>query len=60
MLEEIRKGRQCYIVCPLIDESESETMSDVKSVNVSVEELIEYFKDYLNIEYPILVMKLKK
>ena len=60
MLEEIRKGRQCYIVCPLIDESESETMSDVKSVNVSVEELIEYFKDYPEVKISNITGKMKQ
>ena len=45
MLSEIRNGHQCYVVCPLIDESESETMSDVQSVSSVAESIKEYFKD---------------
>ena len=45
MLEEIKKGHQCYVVCPLIDESEAETMSDVQSVSVVANNIKEYFKD---------------
>lgn len=33
MIEEIKNGRQCYIVCPLIEESESEVMQGVLSVD---------------------------
>ena len=30
--EAVKRGEQAYIVCPLIEENDSETMSDVKSV----------------------------
>ena len=33
MKEEIKKGRQCYVVCPLIEESDSEKMKGVLSVD---------------------------
>ncbi len=45
MLEEIKKGHQCYVVCPLIEDSESETMSDVKSVSRVAQDIKDYFKD---------------
>lgn len=59
MLKEIRAGRQCYIVCPLIDESESETMSEIKSVNVVAQELIDYFKDYPEVKISNITGKMK-
>ncbi|HSX49040.1 MAG TPA: ATP-dependent DNA helicase RecG [Candidatus Saccharimonadales bacterium] len=39
---------QAYVVCPLIDESETETMTDVRAVSKEYEELKKRFKD-LNI-----------
>ena len=44
MLEEIKKGRQCYVVCPLIEESDSERMTDVQSTEEEVREIMDYFK----------------
>jgi ATP-dependent DNA helicase RecG len=43
---EVSKGRQVYIVMPLIEESESETMASVKAATVEAERLQnEVFKD---------------
>jgi ATP-dependent DNA helicase RecG len=42
--EEINKGRQAYIVCPLIEESESEAFKKVLSVNKVYEEINKKFK----------------
>lgn len=45
MLNEIKNGHQCYVVCPLIEDSESEAMSEVKSVTSVADSIKEYFKD---------------
>lgn len=45
MLNEIKNGHQCYVVCPLIEDSESETMSEVKSVTSVADSIKEYFKN---------------
>ncbi len=37
---------QVFIVCPLIEDSESETMTDVRSVKQEFEKLKKIFKDY--------------
>lgn len=37
--EAVKRGEQAYIVCPLIEENESETMSDVKSVEQVYQEI---------------------
>lgn len=60
MLNEIRAGRQCYIVCPLIDESESEKMSDVKSVTEEENNLREYFKEYPEVKISAISGKMKQ
>lgn len=42
--KEVNKGRQCYIVCPLVEESEK---LDIKSATEMIEELqSSYFKEY--------------
>ena len=40
---EFDKGRQAYVICPLISESKSEVMMDVKSVTEEYERLKELF-----------------
>ena len=60
MLNEIRAGRQCYVVCPLIEESEAETMAEIKSVNVSAQELIDYFKDYPEVKVSNISGRMKQ
>ena len=42
--EEINKGHQAYVICPLIEDSSSERMSEVKSVTSTYNELVKYFK----------------
>ena len=46
LIEEVRKGRQGYIVCPLIEESESETLKDVISVEKTRDLVTAYFKKH--------------
>jgi ATP-dependent DNA helicase RecG len=42
--EEIKKGHQAYVICPLIEDSESEKMIEVNSVEETYTEMINYFK----------------
>ncbi|WPC40726.1 ATP-dependent DNA helicase RecG [Clostridium sp. JS66] len=42
-LDEIRKGRQVYIVCPLVEENEELKLSSVENLYMELKE--EYFKD---------------
>lgn len=42
--EEVKKGRQAYIVCPLIEDSESEAFKNVLSVKKIYEEVNKKFK----------------
>lgn len=60
MLQEIRKGKQCYVVCPLIDKSESDTMSEVKSVSQEAAALEQYFKDYPEVKIANITGRMKQ
>lgn len=42
---EIKKGHQAYIICPLIEESDSERMNDVQSVTQEEQHCKKYFKE---------------
>lgn len=59
MYSEIRKGRQCYIVCPLIEDSESDKMKDVESVDKVYQSTKNYF-DKSNINISFITGKMKK
>lgn len=41
--EELKKGHQAYVVCPLIEESENEKMADVESVDVAYKKIKTHF-----------------
>lgn len=60
MHEEIKKGHQCYVVCPLVNESESESMEYVKSVAETYEDLCHYYKKDPSIKIGIINGKMKK
>ena len=45
IVEEVKKGRQAYIVCPLIEDSDSERLQDVISVESTYNILKKYLKD---------------
>lgn len=42
--KEVLKGRQAYVVCPLIEDSESEKMKNVDSVDATFEKIKKHFK----------------
>lgn len=60
MLSEIQKGHQCYVVCPLIEDSTSDKMSSVKSVNQTVKELKEWFAPYPEVNIADITGKMKE
>lgn len=45
ILEAVKRGEQAYVVCPLIEDNESETMVDIKSVEKTHEDLSKRFKN---------------
>lgn len=60
MLKEIRNGRQCYVVCPLIEESDSERMADVESVTAVHDKLKTYFKNHPDVRIALISGKMKQ
>lgn len=47
MYDEIKKGRQCYFICPLVEDSE--TMSGVESLESVTKEIQDYFKNHTDV-----------
>ena len=43
---QLREGRQAYVVFPLVEESESETLADVKDAETGAAELMEAIRPY--------------
>lgn len=60
MLEQIRQGRQCYVVCPLIEDSESEAMAEVRSVKQEVDNLFNFFEQYPEVKISNTTGRMKK
>ncbi|WP_412061468.1 ATP-dependent DNA helicase RecG [Rubrivirga sp. IMCC45206] len=44
--EQLREGRQAYVVFPLVEESESETLADVKDAETGAAELADAIRPY--------------
>ena len=60
MLKEIRAGRQCYVVCPMIDEMETGKMAGVSSVQAEVSNMMEWFKPYPEVVISNTTGRMKK
>jgi ATP-dependent DNA helicase RecG len=56
---EIKKGRQAYVICPLINESDSERLVGVDSVVETEKELRDYFKHNSEIKIGVINGKMK-
>ncbi|MCD8095743.1 MAG: DEAD/DEAH box helicase [Ruminococcus sp.] len=59
MLDEIHKGRQCYVICPLIDES-SALSESVRSVEAQTEYLKAFFSSYPEVKIGSITGRMKK
>lgn len=57
MEKSIMDGRQCYVVCPLIKDSDSEKMEGVESVVTVYEKLADYYSNNKNIKIGVLTGK---
>jgi len=54
MYSQIKEGRQCYIVCPLIEDSDYEALENVKSVETMFKETVNYFKKYPEVKISMI------
>ncbi|HBG39071.1 ATP-dependent DNA helicase RecG [Clostridium tyrobutyricum] len=59
MYDEIRRGHQCYFVCPLIEKSYAESMENIDAVEDVYKELQAYFKN-TNIKIAMVTGKMKE
>lgn len=57
MKKEIENGRQCYVVCPLIKDSENEKLENVESVESVYEKINDFFAADSNIKIEMLTGK---
>jgi ATP-dependent DNA helicase RecG len=60
MLKHIKKGRQAYVICPLIENSETGLFEDVESVHEAYEELRTYFKDVPDVKISFITGNMSK
>jgi len=60
MLQQIRQGHQCYVVCPMIDDSETGTMAGVRSVKQEAEAMINWFNNYPEVKISNITGRMKK
>lgn len=44
--KQIKQGHQCYVICPLIEDSDSETLAGVESVETTAQNLKAWFAKY--------------
>lgn len=54
IVREVAKGHQVYIICPLIEDSESERMSDIDSTQSVYAKLTDYFKNNSDIKIDVI------
>lgn len=57
---QIKEGRQCYVICPLIEDSDDETMADVDSVEKTYQKMTEYFASRPEVNIAMITGKMKK
>lgn len=60
MLDQIRQGRQCYVVCPMIDDSEVDALSGVRSVKQEAEAMIKWFSKYPEVKISNATGRMRK
>lgn len=59
LYRQIKDGRQCYVVCPLIEDSGSDSLQDVDSVEATHEKMTDYFKRYPEVNIGMVSGKMK-
>lgn len=56
---QIKEGRQCYVVCPLIEDSDSEVMEGVESVETTHNKMLDYYKRYPTVKISMISGRMK-
>lgn len=58
MLNEMKAGRQCYVICPLVEGSDK--LQGIGSVKQTYSEVVKYFKKYPEIKIGVIHGKMKQ
>lgn len=59
LYRQIKEGRQCYVVCPLIEDSDADALQDVDSVETTYQKMTSYFKKYPEVKISMITGKMK-
>lgn len=59
MMNQINAGHQCYVICPLIEESDSDTLSDVDSVETTMQKMTAWFGKFPQVQIEALTGEMK-
>lgn len=59
LYRQIKEGRQCYVVCPLIEDSEADALQDVDSVETTYQKMTDYFKKHPDVNISMISGKMK-
>lgn len=59
MAKQIRDGHQCYVVCPLIEDSDNEAMADVESVEQTYKKMTEWFTRFPTVRISMIAGNMK-
>jgi ATP-dependent DNA helicase RecG len=59
IFQQIEKGHQCYVVCPLIEDSENEVLQDVESVETTFEKMSKHFASKPEVKIAMISGRMK-
>lgn len=59
MLRQVRAGHQCYVICPLIHDSDSERMTDIVSVESAYEDMERFYAKCPDVRIAAITGKMK-
>lgn len=59
MLRQVREGHQCYVICPLIHDSDSEKMTDIVSVESAYEDMQKFYAKCSDVRISAITGKMK-
>ena len=59
MAKQIRDGHQCYVVCPLIEDSDNDAMADVESVEMTYKKMTAWFTRFPTVKICMITGNMK-
>lgn len=59
MLRQIHEGHQCYMICPLIEDSDNEKMAEIESAEATFKKLTDYFSTNPEVRVSLITGNMK-